>query len=79
VSWFLCVLLSVQMHRRDCIETFPVESQCWAAAADWTERAKAWTKRSGINLAAAALCLPPAELTGAELNAFKLPTKVPHQ
>ena len=69
--WALCVVLTVSDQHRHCIEKFPQESICWSAAADWTWRARAWTKRSDIHLAVSAMCLPPSQLSPEELNAFK--------
>lgn len=66
-GWALCVLLSARvLDTPDCTALYPLESQCWDAGWDWTQRAIAWSRRSHLPLAAFATCIPASEL-----NAFK--------
>jgi hypothetical protein len=56
--WSLCVVVLWIGGPRQCISTWPAETQCWDAGREWGQRVKLWEDRSGLREIYSYACFP---------------------
>jgi hypothetical protein len=61
--WWLCVVLGgATQQERVCISHWEVESDCWHAVGEWTDKAIGWRERSKLDINLVGLCVPDTKV-----------------